>query len=317
MNSKERLLKLLQLLYMQTDEEHPMTTSEIVAYFENQGVPTYRKTIQADIDLLIEFGLDIVEVKSTQTSYFCATRCFELPELKLLIDAVASSKFITAKKSRELVDKLSVFASVYQAESLKRQLYTVGRIKQENESIYYTVDLLHAAIRDKKKIIFRYYEYTTEKKKVWKHNGIPYKFSPYALFWNEDKYYIIGFSDNHDKIVKFRVDRMEIPKELDEPAKERPQNFDAAEYAIKIFDMFDGREVKVVLLCDNSLIKVIIDRFGEDITITTYDETRFIVEVEVSTSPTFFGWVFQFGGKIQIYSPKEIVDEYRNMLKQA
>ncbi len=316
MNSKERLLALIKLLWTQTDEEHPMTTAEIVTYFENQGVSTYRKTVQADIELLIEFGLDIVEIKRTQISYFCATRCFELPELKLLIDAIESSKFITAKKNRELVSKLASFSSTYQADSLKRQLYSYGRIKPENENIYYIIDLLHAAIRDKKKISFRYYEYTPQKEKVWKHNGVPYKFSPYALFWNEDRYYIIGYSDNHGKIVKFRVDRMEIPKDINETAVEQPENFDASEYAVKVFDMYDGRTTKVKLLCDNTLIKVVIDRFGEDITVTEYDETRFMVEVEVSTSPTFFGWIFQFGRKVQIYSPTEVLDEYRNRIAE-
>lgn len=314
MNSKERLLALLNLLWLHTDEEHPMTTSEIVAYFNEQGVVTYRKTVKEDINILIDFGVDIVAVKSTQTSYFCATRVFELPELKLLIDAVESSKFITEKKSAELVGKLTGFSSRHQTAELHRNLFVSGRIKPQNENIYYTIDILHRAIQEQVKISFRYYEYDYRKQKVWKHGGFIYCFSPYALFWNEDKYYVIGYSDKHKKIIKFRVDRMEIPSLLTESAFPVPLDFDAAEYGVKIFDMFDGTETNVELQCDNSLIKTIVDRFGEDITVYPLDASSFKTCVTVSVSPTFFSWVFQFGGKVKILLPKQIAAEYKSML---
>lgn len=317
MNSKARLLELLKLLYMQTDEEHPLTTSEIVAYFENRGTTTYRKTVKEDIGLLVNFGIDIVEVKSTQTGYFCATRQFELPELKLLIDAAESSKFITAKKSRELVDKLTAFVSVHQADELKRRLYTAGRIKPENESVYYIVDMLHKAILGRKKIAFRYYDYTPEKKKIFKHDGLFYLFSPYALFWSGDRYYIIGHSDQHGKIAKFRVDRMEIPKIIEQAAEPVPEDFDASEYAVKVFDMFEGSETKVELECENSFIKVIIDRFGEDIETRRSDESHFIAAVEVSVSPAFYSRIFRSCGKIRILSPQTVVEGYQKMLNKA
>ena len=200
MNSQKRLLLTLKYLWEKTDEEHPATLKEIGEYLQQNGIETTRKTLQADINLLMEFGIDIICNHSTQNQYHIGERVFEIPEVKLLVDAVQSARFITAKKSKTLIKKLSSFVGEPQADILKRHLYVDNRLKAGNESIYFTVDLIHQAIRLKKRVTFQYYYYTPDKKKELKHNGKIYVFSPFALIWNDDSYYVIGYSDSHQKI---------------------------------------------------------------------------------------------------------------------
>ncbi|MDO4544511.1 MAG: WYL domain-containing protein, partial [Clostridia bacterium] len=277
------------------------------------GISANRRTIPNDIAQLVEFGIDVIAIKSSQNLYFIGGRRFELPELKLLVDAVLASRFITEKKSETLIKKLSDLTSVHQAESLNRQLYLKDRIKPDNENIYYIVDMIHSAITLGKQMTFQYYEYTPNKQKELKHNGKVYVFSPYALLWNDDHYYIIGHSQSHEGIIKFRVDRICNPELTEAEAVPKPKDFDVAAYASKVFDMFDGRDVTVELLCENHLMKVIIDRFGEDVVTKTADEDHFFAKVSVSASPTFYSWIFQFCGEIKLISPKEAVEEYARM----
>lgn len=317
MTGKERLLHTLHLLKQQTDEDHQLSTAEIVAHFTEMGVPTDRKTVKTDIDAMIACGIDIVATRGTQTRYFYADRRFELPELKLLIDAVEASKFITARKSEDLVKKLTAMASEKSAEELKRHLYTAGRIKPENESIYYVVDVIHRAINAERQISFQYYEYDANRERVPRHCGKHYVFSPYAMLYNEDKYYVLGYSEEHGKIITFRVDRMGVPELLPETIRPRPSGFDPVDYTVNVFSMYDGKTITVKLLCANHLMNYVVDRFGDEVSTELADDGHFLAKVEVSVSQTFFAWIFQFAGEMQILEPERVKTEYLRMLKQA
>ena len=240
--------------------------------------------------MIQEFGMDIVTIHSTQSKYFVASRKFELPELKLLIDAVESSKFITKKKSETLIEKIHTMTSPGQASKLKRNNYVVNRIKPDNEQIYYIIDAINDAINAGKQISFQYYDYTGLKKKVLKNKGEVYKFSPYKLLWCGDYYYVLGYSEKKSKVINFRVDRIASkPEILNKDIIPMPDDFDIENYTKEVFFMFSGEKVLVDLRCDNSLMKTMVDRFGEDVTTLAYDMTSFRVQTEVSASPTFFG----------------------------
>lgn len=315
--SKRRLIMLLKLLYAKTDEDHLLSTAEIVDYFRSKDIVTDRRTVKADMDLLIDMGHDIVVVKSTQNKFFIGNRLFEVPEVKLLIDAVYASKSITKSKSENLIEKLSSLLSEDQANKLRKNLVISEQIKTVNEVVYYTVDIINRATADNKQISFKYYEYTPAKMKILKHSGYLYCFSPYALLWNEDHYYAIGYSEKHEKVTSFRVDRMCEVSVCDTGAISPSVPFNITSYSNEVFDMFPGREAVVTLKCENDLMKVIIDRFGEDVETKSIDDKRFHVKTTVSVSPTFFGRVFQFAGRVEIISPNEIVEEYQTMLRKA
>ena len=313
---KPRVLYLLKILLEYSDPDHPLTTSEILRLLmEKYGISAHRTTIPKDIEDLEEFGIDIVTISSSQKKYFIASRHFEVPELKLLIDAVESSKFITASKSHELISKLGYLVSESQGKELKRNLFVANRIKPNNEQIYAIVDVINDAINAGSKISFQYYEYTAAKKKALKHGGMKYCFSPYSLVWNGDYYYVLGYSDKHGKIVQFRVDRIaDTPVILHVAAVPAPNDFDVAEYAKRVYQMYDGENAIVELRCENALMQTIIDRFGEDVMTVAYDMTSFKATVEVSVSPTFFGWVFGFCGRVQILTPQSVQEEFARML---
>ncbi len=317
MNGKTRLLYLLKYLYEQTDEDHQVTTADIERHFSELGAVVDRKTVSADIAALQDFGYDIVSHRGTQNSYFLGGRLFELPELKLLIDAVEASKFITAKKSEELAEKLMALAGKYRAEELNRHLYIADRVKPLNEKIYYTVDGINTAINRKKQISFRYFEYNAERKRVYRNDGKRYRFTPYGLMWNEDHYYAVGYSEKHGKIITFRVDRIVEPEILESDAVPPPQDFSLPEFAREVFDMYDGQTQTVTLKCKNEMMKVILDRFGDSVVTKPLDFAHFQAEAEVSVSQTFFGWVFQFCGDIQILAPHRVREQYRRMLEEA
>lgn len=293
-----------------------MSTAEIIEYFEKQGIATERRTISTDVDLLCEAGFDIVTAKGTQNKYFIGARELELPEVKLLMDAVYASKFITPAKSQALIKKLSALVSVHQADKLQRRLYVSERIKPVNETVYYVADMIRMAIEQRKQIKFQYYEYTPTKRKILKHKGKVYRFSSYDLIWNEDRYYVLGFSNSHNKVISFRVDRMCNVATTDTPAVPPPSDYSIAAYGSKVFDMFDGHNATVTLRCKNDLMRVIVDRFGENVQTEVLDKAHFLATVDVSVSPTFFGWVFQFADEIQIISPPEIAHEYGEMWKK-
>ena len=312
---KRRIFVLLRLLYEQTDEDHQMTSDEIVEYLKEQKVPANKKTLKGDIDLMTEAGLDIVTVSSKPNRYFWGSRHFEVPELKLLIDAVSSSRFITQKKSEQLVRKLSGLVSVNQKSELKRHLYATNRVKTSNEAIYYTVDTINQAITQKRRISFQYTEYDGEKNMVLRNDGEVYELSPYALFWNEDYYYVVGYSEKHENVSVFRVDRLHKPEIAEAAAAPKPEGFNLDDYSKQIFEMYDGENVKVQIKCKNELMKYVIDRFGEDVKTRPLSDDEFTAEIEVALSPNFYAWVFRFGGNIKILAPEKAVDEITEMAK--
>lgn len=319
MESKPRILYLYKILLERTDEEHPLTTAQIMKILnEEYGITAHRTTIPKDIAALQEFGVDIVVVHSTQSKFFVASRKFELPELKLMIDAVESSRFITSRKSESLIEKIHTLTSQGQISKLKRNNYVVDRIKPDNEQIYYIVDAINDAINEGKQISFQYYDYSGLKKKVLKNKGEVYKLSPYKLLWSGDYYYVIGYSEKKGKVINFRVDRIAtIPTILAKDVIPMPEDFDIENFSKEVFFMFSGQKVEVDLRCDNSLMKTMIDRFGEDVTTLAYDMTSFRLITKVSAGPTFFGWVFGFGGKVQILGPESVKEQYKQMIVTA
>ena len=311
---KKRLLMLIKLLQDHTDEDHPVSTRDIMAYYKENGMSSDRKTLDADIKLLQEQGFDLIKIKSSPNKYYIASREFELPELKLLIDAVQSSRFITEKKSRELSKKLAGLASAEQANELDRHTGVNGRAKSTNEQQLYTVDTITKAINEKKKIRYQYQEYDGKKRKILRNDGEVYVLSPYMLYWNEDFYYVVGYSDKRETITAFRVDRIVNIELTDAKAVKRPKGFKVSNYSDSIFGMYSGSEAEVELECHNDLMKYIIDRFGEKIKVRPTENGTFLTTVTVQLSPVFYGWVFQFGGGIKIVGPKRVVDEYKTLL---
>lgn len=310
---KKRLLMLIKLLQDHTDEDHPVSTRDIMAYYKENGMSSDRKTLDADIKLLQEQGFDLIKIKSSPNKYYIASREFELPELKLLIDAVQSSRFITEKKSRELSKKLAGLASAEQAKELNRHTGVNGRAKSTNEQQLYTVDTITKAINEKKKIRYQYQEYDGKKRKILRNDGEVYVLSPYMLYWNEDFYYVVGYSDKRECITAFRVDRIVNIEITDAKAVKKPKGFKVSNYSDSIFGMYSGPEAEVELECRNDLMKYIIDRFGEKIKVRPTENGTFLTTVTVELSPVFYGWVFQFGGGIKIVGPKEAVEEYEKM----
>jgi hypothetical protein len=315
MQSNIRIIELLRFLYQQTDEAHAVTVSEMIEHLKSKGIPSVRQTVYTDLDALDTAGIDIVQIKSTQNRYFIGSRIFEYPELKMLVDAVASSKVISAKKSQALIQKLGRLTSVQQAEQLQRLASLSSRVKPHNEKVYYIIDSIQTAILDQHQISFQYYEYTPEKKKILKHDGYRYILDPYALEWKNDHYYLIGYSHKHKGIAHFRVDRLTSVEPLDSKFQPMP-DFDVAAYTNKMVDMFAAEHAEQVkLLCSNELMRVIIDHYGEDIEISPYDDTHFTVIIEVNPSGTFYGWVFKFMGKIRILSPQSCVDKMQDIAR--
>ena len=315
MQSNIRIIELLRFLYQQTDEAHAVTVSEMIEYLKSKGIPSVRQTVYTDLEALDTAGIDIVQIKSTQNRYFIGSRIFEYPELKMLVDAVASSKVISAKKSQSLIQKLGQLTSIQQAEQLQRLASLSSRVKPHNEKVYYIIDSIQTAILDQHQISFQYNEYTPEKKKILKHDGYRYILDPYALEWKNDHYYLIGYSHKHKGIAHFRVDRLTSVEPLDSKFQPMP-DFDVAAYTNKMVDMFAAEHAEQVkLLCSNELMRVIIDHYGEDIEISPYDDTHFTVIIEVNPSGTFYGWVFKFMGKIRILSPQSCVDKMQDIAR--
>lgn len=318
-DAKLRPLYLAKILYEQTDEEHFLTTSQLIQILEETYcISAHRQTIKTDIELLKQFGFEIEEVKSTQNRYNLYGRTFDAPELKLLIDAVESSKFITSEKSKELVEKLAALTSTHTAVTLKRNVTCEGRIKADNERVYIIIDAINEAINNNKKISFKYFQYNVRKEKKIKHNGEPYVITPLHLVWNGDCYYMVGVYDYKQRLGCFRVDRMaQCPVILDEDGTPPPQDFNIDNYINTTFRMFNSEHEEVELICDNSVMDSIIDRFGEDVTTYANDMTSFRAVVNIAVSHVFYSWVFGFGGKVKIKGPEKIKETYKEMLKSA
>lgn len=314
---KLKLLYILETLVRDTDQKHKKGTAELIEMLKARGLSAERKSIYDDIETLREFGLDIIYDKEDPAGYYMGERDFELAELKLLVDAVQSSKFITAKKSAVLISKLEKLTSAGEARNLQRQVYVSGRIKTMNESIYYNVDAVHSAIAGDSKISFRYMVWNLEKQLVPKSDRAV-TVSPWALVWDDENYYMIAFDGESGIMKHYRVDKMKDIRCLQEPREGRESfnGFDAAGFAKKTFGMYGGRTEKVTLECDNSLVGPILDRFGTDVIIVPSGEERFKVTHEVAVSGQFFGWLVGLGPGVRIVYPQNVADEFRDRLRR-
>ena len=319
--TKYRMLYLYQYLIQNTDAEHTLTTNQLIsALKENYELDVNRNTIGKDLEIMNKSGLHIEVIHSTQNKYYHDGSIFDVPELKVLMDAVASSKFITEKKSKALTAKLMTLTSKYGAAKLRRNLKAEGRVKSENEKGYYIVDAINDAINLGVKITFQYTEYSNKRRRVLAHDGAWYVVSPYALIWDGDYYYCIAYSDNRGKIQNFRLDRIaDQPVILkDQAAVPKPKKLKLSEYSKTVFRMYDTEEpVEVDLLCENHLMKWVVDQFGPKVKTEVADKDHFRVNAEVCASPTFYRWVFGWNGAMKITSPAEVAEEYKAMARRA
>ena len=318
-DSKLRVLYVAKILYEETDPDHPLTTTQILNKLQDKyGMPAHRTTIGGDVEILKKFGLGIDVYRGSQVQYNLFDRTFDLAELKLLIDTVESSKFITKEKSDALVTKLGTLTSKNYSRDIKRNLYSEGRLKKENESIYLTIEAVNEALNLKRKISFQYFQYDVRKKRHLKNNGVPYKFSPYSLVWNGDYYYMVGYSDKHKSIGSYRIDRVyRRPVILEEDIVPMPEDFDISEFPDGMFHMYNSERKTVQLVCANETMDAILDKFGMDVATYAYDMESFKVEVNVAVSHVFFSWVFGFGGKVRIVGPEKIKHEYTDMVNKV
>lgn len=312
-NQKLKILYLAKILLSETDEEHTLTISDIIKRLEDYGIRAERKSLYDDIEHLSLFGLDICSNKTRTTNYYIASRDFELPELKLLVDTVQSSKFITTKKSMELISKIEKLTSKENAKKLQRQVFLTSRVKTLNEKIYYNVDKIHDAIAANKQITFRYFYLNLDKQKIYRKNGDLYTESPVSLTWDDENYYLITYKQKYDSYTHYRVDKMEsiTITDLDRVLSSKP--FDLSSYAKSTFQMFGGTETDVMIEFDNSLVGVVFDRFGTDVTIIKKGEDRFMTRVKVALSPQFLSWIMSFGSKVKIISPDFVIDELKTL----
>jgi len=319
--TKLRLLYIYQYLLHYSDSEHPVSTPQLLKYLkEEHSMDVNRTTLPNDFAMMDKAGIHFEVIKSRQNKYYYDDRLFDVAELKLLIDAVSSSKFITEKKSKELIGKLTTLTSIYNAEKLNRHITVDGRAKSENEKAFYILDRINDAIDQGCKVSFQYADYNIRKRKVVRNNGEYYIVSPYALVWDGDYYYMIGFCDNRNHMRHFRLDRIyRIPTVLtDEEAVPEPNGFNLAEYMQKVFRMYGGDEtVEVELLCEAFIMNAIIDQFGTKVQTREKDDNHFIAKVTISPSPNFYRWVFGWNGAMRILSPESIKNEYNDMLLKS
>ena len=318
-NQKIKLLYLMEILQENTDDEHGMTLAEISAALERNGVEAERKTLYDDIETLIQFGLDIEKRRSDTVRYHIVSREFELAELKLLVDAVQSSKFISAKKSEALIKKIEGFTSRFEAQQLHRQVYVANRVKTMNERSFYAVDDIHNAIESNRQISFLYFRYNANKKKEYRHGGERLQVSPWALTWDDENYYMIAYDATAEKIKHYRVDKMEKTAVCDDKreGKDLFKNFDMAQYSKQTFGMYGGEEEAVTLRCDAALAGVMLDRFGDDVSIRNVTADTFELRAKVYVSPQFLGWILSFGDKVKILSPERVQTAHIDLAKQG
>ena len=318
-SQKKKLLVLVRMLWEESDEEHPLSTRQLIAGLERQGIQAERKSIYDDMDTLEALGLDVLSRKGKAGGWYLGRRTFELAELKLLVDVVQSSKFITRRKSAALIHKLESQTSVYQARQLQRQVYVSNRPKAMNENIYYTVDQLHAAINAQRPVSFYYFEYNVKKERVLRRNGNRYVVSPYGLVWDNENYYLAGFDHAKKEMRHYRVDKMADLRIAPSPCQREGsvEHFDIASYAQKHFGMFSGREGRGLLRCRRSLVGVILDRFGQETMLVPDGEEYFTVAITAVVSPQFLGWLFGLGGEVELCGPDWAVELLRNQLRQV
>lgn len=297
-NQKIKILYLMRIFLEQTDEEHPMSVKELIAYLNSLGISAERKTVYDDIETLRNFGMDILNRREHPAGFYLASREFELPELRLLVDAVQSSRCITNGKSRQLIRKLESLASVYESRQLRRQGFAENRIRTINENVYYSIDMIQRALTEDRQISFQYCEWTVEKKLRPENEGERYSVSPWGLVWQNEEYYLITYDEKCGRVKQYQVDKLQqirIEKEV-RRGREFFENYDIGELTSRTFGMFGGREVTICLEAHNRLVGVVLDRFGRDIMIHRKDPEHFKTLVRVNISDQFFGWIASLGG---------------------
>ncbi len=317
-NQKLKLYYIIEYFKRYTDENHPVTVSEIIEYLATLGITAERKSIYRDIAAMGELGYDVIALHDKHFTYYLAEREFETAELRMLADAVASSRFITKKKSAQLIKKLTSLTTVYDAEKLDAQIFVANRIKASNESIYYNVDAIHNAISENSQISFLYFDWDKGKKKVYRHDGGRYQVSPWGLVWNNENYYMVAFDSSAGEIRHYRVDRMMSIETVDVPrlGKAEFKETDTAQYTKKFFGMYDGERVEVTLNCDEDITNAVVDMFGTDAEFTPQNDNTFNVTVELAISPVFLSWVFMFGGKVRVVTPESVNHKLKEMAKK-
>lgn len=315
---KQKLLYIIKMLQEKSDESHPIKMEAILEMLDHEGIKAERKSIYNDMDTLRDFGYDIMLTKGKNGGYFLAYRDFDVAELKVLVDAVQASRFITTKKSKDLIRKITTLAGEHEAKNLKREVYVMNRIKSENEAIYYNVDEIHRAIEANKQITFKYLEYSVNKEAVPRRNGKTYKVSPRALAWNEEKYYLIAYDADADLIKNYRVDKIKDIDLTDESRiiLEKDRNFDVAEYCNRAFGMYCGDDETITVRFPNRLIGVVIDRFGKEVNIYNSGDDSFETRLNVSVSPQLFGWLTGLGADVKIVRPERVVEQYKQYIQE-
>lgn len=316
---KAKLLILRQLLLERGDENQPIPTPVLIEALARQGISAERKSIYRDMEILREFGLDVQFKKGKDAGWFIGQREFELPELKLLVDAVQSSRFISRRKSDALIHKLEGLTSQGQARQLQRQVYVDRRVKTDNESVYYAIDKLHTAITAGRAVTFQYFDYNVKKEKVFRREGRRYTVSPCGLIWSDENYYLVGWDHAVKELRHYRVDKT---AELTVTGLPRTSNraceaFDLAQYGQKHFHMFSGKEAQVRLRCENALVNVMLDRFGQDVILIPDGPDHFLLTVEAVVSPQFYGWLFGLGSGVVLTAPGWAEEEWRRRLTGA
>lgn len=314
---KNRILIIFDILWHETDQEHPITIREILERLNSAGIQVGRKTVADDIASLQSAGYDIICNKRQQNQYFMASRDFELPELMLMVDAIQAAGFVPVGKQRTLIEKIGRLSSNYQAKELVGHIKKSDEVHPTNHALYYVMDELRNAITSCSKIRFQYFDYTKTKKQILKHKGYKYTVYPYDLMWNGDRYYLIGFSEKHNKVATFRVDRITSLSITDDMVTPPFFGYDVQEYRNQMIQMYRAEMVTVTLLCDQDLMGVVIDRFGVHCETSLVGSKQFAVIVQAPMSPTFFAWLFTFRGKIKIQSPDTAIEAYKTQLQQA
>ena len=317
-NQKLKLLYLLRYLMRQSDENHPVTVADMIAELARHDIAAERKSIYDDLEALRSYGIDIVQQRGKAVGYYVGQREFELPELKLLVDSIQSSKFITEKKTVSLIRKVENLANVYDARMLERQVYVRNRVKSMNESVYYNVDEISNAISQDRRIRFRYFEFTVDKQRQFRRGGAYYVLSPFALMWDDENYYMLAWDAEEQRMKHFRVDKMSAISALDSPRQGREafEKTDMSAYSKKVFGMFTGQESGVKLRFANHLAGAVIDRFGKDVMLLRDGEEHFTVTVDVVVSPLFFAWVFGFGTEAEILGPADVRRQARDAARE-
>jgi len=318
-NQKLKLLYLTKIFMEKTDESHALTLAEITSLLNGYEVTADRKTLYLDFEELKHYGLDIIsEQRSKTVVYYLASRDFELAELKLLVDSVQSSKFITEKKSNSLIKKLESLVSEHESKQLHRQVITSGRVKTMNESILINVDSIHSAINNNRQISFQYFQWTPDKQRELRHDGQRYTISPWHLVWDNENYYMIGYDSDSEMIKHFRVDKMLRISSGNEKREglKKMKEFNIATYSRTLFGMLGGESTRVTLQCHNSMAGVIIDRFGKDTVMLRHDDEHFIAYVEVVPSDQFLGWIIGLSSYVQIMEPSSVVKRIKDLLSK-